>query len=80
MKNIHLPSLVVGVLGASALSLLLSFRPVHQSAGQYGITIGDSSDEVFVIDTTTGETWRRMYYGADQGTLADYCRGPHMAK
>ena len=76
MKKYHLPSLLTGALAASCLFLLAAFQSAPQTLGRYAVTAGDSSEEVFVIDTATGATWKRYTFGPNGAALREFCPGP----
>ena len=60
MKTINTKSFLIGLLfGVCAFLALGAASGKQEDVGRYQIACPDSSSICFVIDTTTGQVWRR---------------------
>ena len=61
MKTIDTKSLLIGLLfGVCVLLALGAASGKQDDVGRYQVACPDSSSVCFVIDTTTGQVWRRQ--------------------
>ena len=64
MKKIDMKSLLVGmILGVCILFALGAAPGDRADIGKYQIVCSDSAGTCFVIDTTTGQIWRKYAQG-----------------
>ncbi len=75
MKKIDIKSLLVGtILGVCVLLALGAATGKQADIGRYQVVHTDNQTTCFVIDTTTGQVWRRASnsHGNDYGSPSQW--------
>ena len=62
--ELHLPSLLAGVLASTCLFLALGLaRPAEGETGRYVASVSDDGQTIVLVDTATGQSWIRVESG-----------------
>jgi hypothetical protein len=61
--EIHVPSLLAGVLASTGLFLVLGLGRPAEESGRYVAAVSDDGQTIVLVDSATGQSWIRFESG-----------------